>query len=258
MFFIVSKIIGILIEPLLHGFYFGAIALFFHLCNRKRLCTLFLGASLLLPLLYSVTILSSTFLRPLENHATPIKADHIASLDGVIILGGHTISGLLPEERGAGQLGSSAERFISALALADRFPDAEIWFTGLSGTVGHKGWTEGDSIRALLHELNRDISRFQFEEGSRNTAQNAVMTFALARPSAHEKWALVTSASHMRRASASFARAGWPPLLLYPVDYQTRPANEEFQFRPAQGFSLIRTALHEYVGLIGYWVFDKI
>ncbi len=258
MFFFTSKIIGILIEPLLHGFYLGALALFFHLCDRKRLCTLFLGASLLLPLLYSATTLSSAFLRPLENHAAPIKADHIASLDGVIILGGHTIGGLLPKERNAGQLGSSAERFITALALADRFPDTEILFAGLSGTVGHKGWTEAESIRALLQELNRDISRFQFEEGSRNTAQNAVMTFALARPSAHEKWALVTSASHMRRASASFSQAGWPPLILYPVDYQTRPANEEFRFHPAQGYSFIRTALHEYVGLIGYWIFGKI
>ena len=82
--------------------------------------------------------------------------------------------------------------------------------------------------------------------------------FEEAQPLPGQRWVLVTSASHMRRAAASFAKAGWTELILYPVDYQTRPLTEEFRFAPSRGFGLIRTALHEYIGTAGYWLAGKV
>ena len=258
MFFILTKIVGLLIEPILHSLYLVSGAVILRLFRRHQLASLCLYASVLLPVLYSITPISAAFLRPLENHAPQISTAQLGPVDGIIVLGGHTKSGLLPQERAQAQVGSSAERFITALALADRYPNADVWFTGLSGAIQHKGWSEADSIRALLGELGKDITRFQFEEVSRNTAQNGSMMYAAAQPSSGQRWVLVTSASHMRRASASFAKAGWPELILYPVDYQTRPTKEIFRFMPSEGFGLIHTALHEYIGMAGYWLTGKV
>jgi uncharacterized SAM-binding protein YcdF (DUF218 family) len=258
MFFILTKIVGLLIQFILHSLYLGSAAFILHLFRQRQTATFLFCASILLPVLYSITPIGAAFLRPLENHAPQISSTQLGPVDGIIILGGHTKSGLLPQERGQGQVGGSAERFITALALADRYPDAEVWFSGLSGALQHKGWSEAQSIRALLGELGKDIRRFQFEEASRNTAQNSSLMFEEAQPLPGQRWVLVTSASHMRRAAASFAKAGWTELILYPVDYQTRPSIEEFRFNPSRGFGLIRTALHEYIGMAGYWLTGKV
>ena len=62
-------------------------------------------------------------------------------------------------------------------------------------------------MAALLTELGVHPARLLLEEQSRNTAGNAEFSLALAKPKPGERWLLVTSASHMPRAMAAFARA---------------------------------------------------
>ena len=100
--------------------------------------------------------------------------------------------------------------------------------------------------------------KFSFEEKSQNTAQNAAFMLKQARGTETERWVLVTSASHMRRALASFRAAGWTNLVPYPVDFQTTPAYQNSRFSPSGGFALLRTALHEYVGYFAYWLTGRI
>ncbi|OOY22024.1 hypothetical protein BMI86_05720 [Thioclava sp. DLFJ5-1] len=59
-------------------------------------------------------------------------------------------------------------------------------------------------------------TRLLLETRSRNTCENARFSHDLAQPKPSKTWVLITSAFHMRRAMASFKRAGWdglpPPL----------------------------------------------
>ena len=58
----------------------------------------------------------------------------------------------------------------------------------------------------------------------------------------------------MPRAIGSFAAAGWSGMIPYPVDFQT-PKTGYADLRDIdQGALLIRQALHEYVGLLVYYL----
>ncbi|PLW80988.1 hypothetical protein CWI75_18005 [Kineobactrum sediminis] len=56
---------------------------------------------------------------------------------------------------------------------------------------------------------------------SRNTAENAALSLAVAQPQPGQTWVLVTSAFHMARAMHEFHQAGWPEMSPYPVDYRS-------------------------------------
>ena len=96
------------------------------------------------------------------------------------------------------------------------------------------------------------LSAFHFERQSRNTAQNAQFTYQMIQPKSDQKWILITSASHMMRADLSFQKAGWPTMILLPVDYKTSPDRAETLFSPTIGFRIMKTVFHEYIGILFY------
>jgi len=74
---------------------------------------------------------------------------------------------------------------------------------------------------------------------------------------AGETWLLVTSAFHMPRAVGCFRKVGWA-VVPVPVDYAPRGVAEPaFQFNFAYGVGSLGNALHEYLGLLFYWLTDK-
>ncbi|MAQ36033.1 MAG: hypothetical protein CMO21_02250 [Thioclava sp.] len=75
-------------------------------------------------------------------------------------------------------------------------------------------------MAAALRETGIPHARLLLETRSRNTSENARLSLDLARPKPGETSLLVTSAFHMRRAMASFERAGWEEVVPYPVDYR--------------------------------------
>ena len=133
-----------------------------------------------------------------------------------------------------------------------------MWFSGFSGQLNPTGWSEAESTAYLLRQLGLPVTRFSFEARSRNTSQNAVFMFNKLRPSAEQDWVLLTSASHMKRALASFKAAGWASLVPYPVDFQTTSTPHWGQFSPGKGFSMVQVGLHEHVGYLAYWLSGRI
>ena len=97
-----------------------------------------------------------------------------------------------------------------------------------------------------------DHGRVVYEDQSRNTYENAIMTYDLVRPDPDETWALITSAMHMPRSVGVFRKAGWM-VLPYPVDFKTEVTGQFNYFQGlAGGFDTLGTALKEWIGLIGY------
>ena len=94
-------------------------------------------------------------------------------------------------------LNGAAERITEFVALARRYPEARLVFTGGSGFVFTGDLREADVISDVLDGLGFDISRIAFERESRNTYENAVFSRPLVDPEPGETWLLITSAAHM-------------------------------------------------------------
>ena len=251
MFFVASKILAVLLEPLAHPYILLMLALVLRLVRRRRAMRACIALALMLPLLYAFLPVSTAPLRALENiHAVP-KVDNVP--DGIIVLGGHTDYGVVSESRGQPQQNGAADRLTKGLMLHRQFPQSQLIFSGYSGQLTPQGWNEAETIRLLLEELGIDPEGVTFEVTSRNTWQNAVNTLEIAVPQPGSRWILVTSAAHMPRAMGAFAAAGWDGIIPYPADYRTAADNDRL-FHLRDGFAAVHNALHEYVGWAVYWL----
>ena len=258
MFFVFSKILAFLLAPVLHSMFCLVASGLFLLIRAKlmaRLCLILAGV---LPLMYSWTFFGAQLVRPLENYADMPTKQALDRAVGIIVLGGYAGNGMISADRQEPQIGGAGERLFKAVELARLYPQKQVWFSGFSGQLLPKGWSEDESTAYLLTQLGLPVTRFSFEARSRNTFQNAAFMFDELHPSDDQDWVLVTSASHMKRALASFKAAGWSGLIPYPVDFQTTSTPHWGQFSPNQGFSLVKTGLHEHIGYLAYWLSGRI
>ncbi|HEV7268757.1 MAG TPA: YdcF family protein [Falsiroseomonas sp.] len=170
---------------------------------------------------------------------------------GIVVLGG-AVEQQLTEAHGIPALNGAAERMTEAVALARRHPEARLVFTGGSAALIPGGPTEADTARRLFADLGVPAERLTFEQESRNTHENAVLTHPLVRPGASETWLLVTSASHMPRAMGSFRAAGWN-VTAWPVNYTTgADPGLWWQWPFPTRLNQAEWALREWIGLAAY------
>ena len=250
MFFVLSKVLSLVLEPLAHPFLLLIVAWLARWRRRRRLQSTCVALAVGLPLLYGFLPFSQAGLMLLENRF-PIPTLDERPVDGVIVLGGHTGSGLVSQQRGQPQQNQSAERLTMGLKLHRQYPDVPLLFSGFSGKLFHQGWGNADIIRRLLSDLSVPLGRVQFEETSRNTYENAVNSRQLLLPQPGSRWILVTSAAHMPRSIGSFEAAGWTGIIPYPVDYTTGTDFEKL-YSLQQGFGSMRQTLYEIAGLVVY------
>jgi uncharacterized SAM-binding protein YcdF (DUF218 family) len=88
-----------------------------------------------------------------------------------------------------------------------------------------------------------------FENESRNTFENA--KFSLEIVSSKEGWVLITSASHLPRAVATFERFGWE-VMPYPVDFKSTTAGKYLDFSRNLSVDNWNIFIHESVGTMIY------
>jgi len=188
-------------------------------------------------------------LAPLEERFPPRPA--VERVDGILLLGGSFRLGVAAD-RGAVQLNDAAERVTETIALARRYPDAQVLFTGGVGALNPGRLTEADQAARLLADLGLPPERLVVEGKSRNTYENAVLTRALADPKPGQTWLLVTSAAHMPRAVGVFRAAGFP-VVPWPVDYETGTDEADaWSFAPLGNLRKLDQAAHEWIGLLAY------
>lgn len=255
-FFWLSKLLWVLVSP------DNLFVLLTATCLALMLRGMVKAAKPLLMFLVSTMILISLFpigewmLYPLEsrfqtNPPLPNK------VEGIIVLSG-------PEDPVASanwnqvELGSAAERDLAFMQLVRRYPNAKAIFTGGSGILTDQTHKGAHVAKQLFAEQGLDVTKILFEDQSRNTAENAKYSYALAQPKPTEKWILITTAWHMPRSVGVFNKLGWA-VLPYPVDHYTNPND---LFRVEWDFSgnldLLNTATKEWVGLVAYYWMGKL
>jgi uncharacterized SAM-binding protein YcdF (DUF218 family) len=192
---------------------------------------------------------------PLEDRFSRIQ-EIPGNVVGAITLGG-AVNQFMTVARGQTSLGSGVERLTEFVAVARRHPRLSLVYTGGSGSLLRQDLKETLVARRLFNEIGFDPSKVLYEDQSRNTHENAVMTHALIKPGPDDTWVLITSAMHMPRAVGVFRKAGWK-VLPYPVDFKTK-GNGEFGYFSGLSYGLgnLGIAIKEWLGLIAYRVLGR-
>jgi len=253
MFFALSKLLWIVVAPgnlFLLFLCLGGVLLWtrWRRAGQRMVIGVAVGG-----LAVAILPLGPWLLVPLENRFPMVK-EPPKHVDGIIVLGG-MVDQFVTRARGQVALGGAVERLTEFAVLSRRYPKAKLVFTGGSGSLFHQDVKEADVLRPTFRDvLGIDMGRLMLENQSRNTYENAALTYKLIRPQPGQTWILITSASHMPRAVGAFRKSGWR-VVPYPVDFNFRGDERlDLSFDFASGLRGLDAGLHEWAGLIFYWL----
>src|SRR4030088_601031 len=257
LFFILSKTLGAMLLPTNFLICVGVVGAILALTRFASLGRKLVIASVLLLVVCGLSPLGSLLLYPLEQRF-PSWDPARGAPDGIIVLGA-SIEADLSAAHGTPVVRSAPDRIITAAALAHRYPNARIVFSGGSPNLISNDAREADYAGAIFESLGIAKSRLIMERRSRNTLENAEFSKALVAPKEGERWLLITSAYHMPRSVVLFRRAGFA-VEPYPVDWRVGGRDDLFAFTNNAGDGLGRTdlAIREWLGLIAYRAPGKI
>ncbi|NRP35759.1 hypothetical protein XMD579_000566 [Marinobacterium sp. xm-d-579] len=253
-FFSLSKLFWFLAAPDHLLVWLMLLGLFLLWLGKRRLAGWLLSIDLLLLMAVLLMPLGDAVLCPLESRFKQPDLNQIEPA-GIVILGG----GENPELSSVwqqSQFNAAAERVMVIPALAKRFPEAKIIFTGGSGSVLRQSFKGADGVADYLGQIGL-ADRVLLENQSRNTYENALLSAKLLGAVPDKPWLLVTSAFHMPRSVGIFEKQGWQ-VIPYPVDYYTTTTTG-FKLDPRLWRNMrdLHTGLREWIGLVVYYLTDK-
>lgn len=261
MGFLLKKFVSFWLMPLpfcLTLLTLGVILLLFS--RRQRLARGLVASGTVLLLLLSNKAVSMALIRPLETRYAPIAElapgetppPALADCRYIVVLGGG--HGESPGFSAVNQLSTSARgRLMEALRLARALPETKLVF---SGHAGPKQKSHAAVLADAAISLGVDPARIVRLDTPRDTEDESASTAHLVGP---QRFVLVTSAWHMRRAMALMRGQGLDPVAA-PADYTTRqPASTRFTDYTWDTESLGRStwAIYERIGYLWVWLRGK-
>jgi len=248
--FIASKVLASLAQPLL---WIAALLVASLLLGRKPVWARGLvGTALGLLLLMGWQPLPDLLIRQLESqYAEVLPGTDLGDYFGIVVLGGSTEPGYVARTHAQPLLNDAAERLTATVALRHDNPHLRVLYTG-----GGRALSEGDPTEAQLAQRffasqSLPTQGVLYESASRTTHENAVLSAQLQGVDTTRRWLLVTSAWHMPRAMATFARAGWN-VTAYPVDFRTGLSTPWTAYSLEEGAHSWHLVLHELLGGLVY------
>ena len=257
MFFVLSKTIGTMLLPTNFLIWLGLAGALLLLTRFARLGRKLVIASAVLLVICGFSPLGYLLLYPLEQQFPPWDSAGGAPT-GIVVLGG-SIDADVSAARGVPVVAGAADRILAAAALARRYPNARIVYSGGSPHLVSSDAREADYAASLFESLGISKERLIVERRSRNTLENAEFSEAIAAPKAGERWLLVTSAYHMPRSVGLFRKVGFP-VEAYPVDWRVGGREDFLRFTAIslEGLDRVNIGLREWMGLAAYWLTGKI
>lgn len=258
MFLYLSKLLPLFIYPLS----LACLLLLALILLRKRArLVLWLGlAAFLLLWLGGNRLASMALLRSLEWQYLPPAAPPAAEV--IVLLGGGEEAAAPPQPLPG--LNDAGDRALYAAWLYQQEAAPHILVSG--GVVGVDGPASGSGAEAmaqLLGIMGVPQDAIWLEPHSRNTYENAVETKKLLDPQGIRRIILVTSALHMPRSQAIFAKQEFD-VIPAPTDYHVTQAEWDYYWTPdpsiqafnlfpsAEALDLTVRALKEYLGMAVY------
>ena len=229
MFFL-GKVLALITQPLVWVVLVLLAACVALLLRRERSGLRLVALALGLMALTAWQPVSDFLLRQLEEtYSEMMPGVDLKTYTGVIVLGGAMEYGYIQDGHHQPLLNSAGERMTETVALLKRAPHLRVLFTGGEGRIRGSGQTEAERAKLFFDALGVPAGQVQYEDRSRNTYENAMLTALLPNVSLNDHWLLLTSASHMPRSMATFIRAGWN-VTAYPVDFRTGQRGDWLDF----------------------------
>ena len=199
------------------------------------------AAALLIGTVFSSNKVAQTLLQPLERAYPAWTTETVmAEPEFIVILTAWSgkdatlMPGMLLND-------SSAFRVLTAAALWRKFPSAGILISGSPRVA--------DDMADSLVSLGVPRESIATERNSTNTRDSAVNCAKLV---AGRRFALITSAGHMPRSMALFAKQGATPMPV-PTDYRLPGTWGGLAWLPSpRGLAASDLAVHEHLGLAWY------
>lgn len=248
MFFILSKLLHFVLMPFLWVLVLLMLAIFLKNPRKKRMSLL---AAIGILLVLSNPFLSNEAWRAWE--VEPVPVSKVQNYDAAIILGG--ITGAREDITDRILTHKGADRFLHPLQLYRLGKINKFIITGGNGRILTDLEAEASQIGRILKMAGVPEEDILIEGSSRNTRENAYNTAELLKQ--HPNWnklLLVTSAFHMRRAAACFAKAE-VPVIAYSTDfyaYERRYTPDDLIIPSIGAFNGWHLLIHEVSGFIVY------
>ncbi len=248
LFFVVSKGLAPFLKLETWLFLSVAAGFVFLRLGRVRTATWLTGLGAGLFAMIAILPLGVPILNSLEARYPPNPV--LREVAGIILLGGGEDT-RRSAAWGQPLVNEAGDRFIAALSLSDRHPEAVVLFTGGIGSLSQSGPSGAAVAERLLTGAGLAPERLILEGGSRNTAENARLSLEH-RTDGSGAWLLVTSAFHMPRAVESYCAAGWSDIVPWPTDYRGQPFSDGIGWDLSGHLRDLETAVREIVGLAVY------
>lgn len=148
MFFVLSKTVGMLLYPVNLAVVLLCLGTMLVWTRWRRTGRILVTAVALAFVMAFVSPLDTWIAQPLENRFQ--RPDPMPeTVTGIIVLGGGERP-FLSAMHGTVETNEGGERFTAAMALARRYPDARVLFSGGSGDLLHPGVPRRDGGRAAV------------------------------------------------------------------------------------------------------------
>jgi uncharacterized SAM-binding protein YcdF (DUF218 family) len=238
-------------------FYLGALVglvLLYMDERRARWGKRWLTALIVIYLLMAMPIFASGMENLLQGDlGTRFSDQQVVEIDAIVVLGGGGASYIAGERELSVLSESSALRLIEGLRLWELLdPD---WLVVSGGDNPRAGLltAESETMRDTLVDLGVPEDRILLESGSANTHDQALNLRELFEESGINRFILVTSPTHMRRAYLTFLHAGYDPIPASALEHsQSRDTFGNLIVPSINALNSSRNVMRELFGLLYY------
>jgi len=256
MFFVISKLLSYLLNPLFWIFTLLIVAYFI---KNKKIGRKLLLISIIAFYLFSNRFICDEFIRLCEVDY-PEKTMSDTHYDVGIVLGGGIIN--YDYDNNKLILREQADRLLQAIDLYKQGKINKILLTGGTGQIIHSNQYEASFLRSFSIKLGVPDSNIMVDSISYNTYQNAIFSKEILKNnySCGGKYLLITSSLHTKRSLAVFKKVGID-VIAYPTGkiVSRRLYNIEHLFIPhVSSFKDWSNLIHEWVGYIIYKIMGYI
>ncbi len=250
MFFVVSKVLDFLINPIIWILALLVWALIAKNAKKKKKLLII---TLIVVYFFSNDFIISEFYRVWE--VPPVKLSAMENhYDVGVVLSGGMVTYDTNNDRYTFR--TNTDRILQAVYLYKAQRIGKILISGGSGSLFYRDMLEAVNLKKfLVNTLEIPQEDVLVDSVSDNTHQNAVESAKILKANfTNPKVLLITSAFHMRRSLMCFKKEGIP-VTIYATDLNTGPRRFEFEhlFMPSmQSILQWNKLLHELIGVVTY------
>jgi uncharacterized SAM-binding protein YcdF (DUF218 family) len=236
--FIIKKTVTFFVEPMGFVLTLSALGLYFLYVKKDVFAKLFLSGSFIFLFLFSFSPFSNWLVKNIEDRYEKYSYDNKITYIHVLG-GGHTTDKLQPLS--SRLTDASLKRVLEGVLIYKNTPNAKIIFTGYGGKT--------DTPTALMnaklaYSLGVKLEDMIINSAPKDTQEEALFSKVII---GENKFALVTSATHMHRAMMLFKKQGMNPIAA-PTDFKR--TNTQDYVPGVTSFRNSKIAIHEYLGIL--------